>query len=553
MQTTWTVLVIDDSAADRTLYRRYLTRDPHQQYTLLEASSGAQGLACYSELAQDKPVDVILLDFALPDMTGLQFLQQLPDHYPQTAIIMLTAYGDEEVAVSALKGGAQDYLLKDGLQPDRLQHTVRNVIAQAQLRQQVIKTQERQRLLTQIAFQIRQSLELQQTLNTAVTEVRNLLQCDRVLAYQFATDMSGTIIAESVQAGYPATLGQTITDTYFQHQGAQDYCAGRSQIVSNIHTADLNPCHRNLLAQFAVQASLVTPILVQVKPENRNQLWGLLVAHQCSMPRAWQTDEVHTLHELAIHLAIAIQHAELLAKTQTALKKEQALSAFKSQIITTVSHEYNAPLTAIQTAAETLQTHYQNLDLAKQERLLAIIEQKSKHMAGLVKNMLLVNQAELDELQIAQAPIHLGQLLTYLLTEHQITAAERHHLALSTQGHLEGVVGDRSLLQQVFNNLISNAIKYSPDGGKIEIQLIGEAKQVVCHISDEGIGIPRAEQRLIFQTFSRGSNVGAIEGTGLGLHIAKIAVALHGGTIDVMSQEGHSSQFTVCLPKTEPA
>ena len=545
METTWALLIVDDSSSDRTIYRRYLRQDPHQAYDIAEVSLAEQGL----ELCRHKRFDIILLDFRLPDMSGLQVLNILREHYPHTAVIMLTGHGDEQIAVRAMKGGAQDYLVKDGLNPDILQRTIRNVIHQAQLRQELRKNQERQRLITHIAFQIRQSLDLNQTLETAVTEVRRLLQCDRVLTYQFAADMSGTIIAESVGDDWSSVLGKAVNDTYFQEQGAEEYRQGRKQIVDNIYTAGLEPCHLALLEQFDVKASLVTPILIGIERQDANRLWGLLVAHQCSTVRQWHPDDVQMLDALSIHVSIAIQHAELLAQTKAALEKEKALTAFKSQIIATVSHEYNSPLAAIQVAAETLKDHHQSLDAPIQEQFLSIIEQKSKHMATLVNDMLLVNQAELDKLKLKPVRINLSEFLEQLLAEQQMIKTDYHTLSLITRGNVDEFVGDRGLLRQVFGNLLSNAIKYSPAGGKVWVQLIGETSQVICHVKDEGIGIPVEDQQRLFQPFSRASNVDSITGTGLGLHIVKVAVELHGGTINVESQHGKGTRFIVRLPK----
>lgn len=545
METTQTLLIVDDSQADRKIYRRYLSKDPHQHYTVFEANCAEQGLT----LCQSQQFDVVLLDFRLPDMSGLQALKAIKQQHPQTIVVMLTAHGDEQIAVRAMKGGAQDYLVKDGLKQDGLQRTVRNVLHQAQLQQQLKKNQERQSLLTHIAFRIRQSLELEQTLETAVVEVRRLLQCDRVLTYQFAADMSGQIIAESVGDGWTPALGETIEDSYFQDEDAEDYCKGRKQIVADIYTAGLDPCHLALLEQFEVRASLVTPILIRGEPPATNQLWGLLAAHQCATPREWQPDEVQMLDELSVHLAIAIQQAELFAQTQAALEQEKALTAFKSQIIAMVSHEYNAPLTAIQTAAATLKAHRPSLDMQMQERFLGMIEQKSRHLSALVSDMLVVNQAELNELKLQPVAFALGKFLAQLIAEQQMLAPSQHELTFRIRGNIEGFVGDRGLLRQVFVNLLTNAMKYSPEGGTIRVQLVGETSQVVLYMKDEGIGIPQEDQARLFRPFCRGSNVGSITGTGLGLHIAKIAVELHGGTIELKSQVGKGTLFTVCLPK----
>ncbi|MEM9092923.1 MAG: ATP-binding protein [Cyanobacteria bacterium P01_F01_bin.53] len=580
-ETSKTLLIIDDSKADRTIYRRYLQQDTQQNYALSEVSCAEDGLALFDQ----QTFDVVLLDFQLPDMNGLDVLSLIQKQDPIAAVIMLTGHGDEKIAVSALKGGAQDYLVKDRLKKDTLQRTVRNVLSKQQLQQRLQKTEEQQQLIAQMAFQIRHSLELEKTLETAVDKVRHLLQCDRVLAYQFADDMSGQIIAESVGTGWTETLGKTVEDTFFQTEGTADYCQGRKQVVADIYHGGLNKCHVELLEQFEVKAILVVPVLMSserlgtqhlepgqlggqlgidplalaplgpLEPEQSgaeqaqdNRLWGLIVAHQCSAVRAWQTDEIRMLETLSIHCAIAIQHAELLAATQAALEKEKSLNTFKSQIIATVSHEYNSPLTAIQAAADLLQGHANNLDASTRTNLLDIISRKSKHMSTLVNDMLVVHRSELDEIELKPTSIDLEAFLTKLITEQQITA-EQHRLLLKTRGDIDGFIGDLGLMQQIFSNLLSNAIKYSPDGGDVKVYLIGDDKQIVCSIKDQGIGISEQDQAQLFQPFSRGSNVGAITGTGLGLKIVKTAVDLHDGTIELRSQEGKGTQIKVCLPK----
>lgn len=546
------LLIVDDSKADRTIYRRYLLDDPLQSYNVYEATCGEQGL----DLCQSQCFDAILLDFKLPDMSGLQVLDILKQQHPHTAIIMLTGHGSERVAVRAMKGGAQDYLIKDRLQSDVLQHTVRNVVHQTRLRQQLQKKEEQQQLISHIALRIRQSIELVQTLNAAVTEVRQLLECDRVLAYQFAPDMSGTIIAESVGDGWTATLGEIVEDNYFQTQGADEYLRGRKQLVADIHSANLDPCHVELLEQFEVRASLVTPILmVDVEPnegpnpEHRIQLWGLLVAHQCSDTREWQTDEVDLLDALSAHISLAIQHAELLAQTKMALEQEKSLNTFRSNIIATVSHEYNAPLTAIRTAASTLNAHYENLPPQRRQRLLEMIDQKAKHMSALVNDMLMVNQSELNQIELRPFAFQLDEFVAQLIAEHQLSS-DRHSITFTVRGDISGFVGDRGLLRQVFDNLLSNAIKYSPDGGDIHVKLIGELNTILCQIKDAGIGIPDTDQKRLFQPFSRASNVGSIAGTGLGLQIVKTAVELHNGSVVMESQENKGTRVIVRLPKT---
>lgn len=131
-----TLLIVDDCTEDRETYRRYLLKDQQQTYCILEADSAEEGLTLCDKVA----CDIILLDFQLPEMNGLEFLNELRQKYPATPVIMLTAFGDEAIAVQAMKTGAQDYLAKNHLKPDVLQLAVRSAIERSHLQTQLKKT-----------------------------------------------------------------------------------------------------------------------------------------------------------------------------------------------------------------------------------------------------------------------------------------------------------------------------------------------------------------------------------------------------------------------------
>ncbi|MDZ8085277.1 MAG: ATP-binding protein [Nostoc sp. DedQUE12b] len=582
MLDTWTLLIIDDCAADRKIYRRYLLKDPHQSYQILEADCAEEGLA----LCQQVRCDVILLDFCLPDMSGLELFDRIQQEIFKTSIpvIMLTGRGDEEIAVQVMKRGALDYLVKQHLTQDVLQLAVRNAIKQSYLQAQLVKTQERQRLIATTALRIRQSLNLEQILNTAVAEVQQLLKCDRVMVYQFAPDTDGKIVASSVESYSTVALCDRVgartgeqrssTSTTLSDRGAEEQ-RSREEVAVGFSPMPLRPCAPlplvpnsqspipyiyelglcncvNLKKQFNTKANLVVPINLSNNGNPTPKLWGLLIAHHNSGERQWQTDDAEMLNEVSVQLAIAIQQAELLAQTQAALAKEKQLNVFKSQIITTVSHEYRTPLTSILAAASTLVKHSQQLDESKQQRFLGIIEQKARYMSKLVDNMLLVNQLELEKPKFQPISVDLLQFFSDLLEQERETVGDRHELIFKITGNHHGFWGDRGLLQQIFINLMSNAIKYSPDGGSVEFHLIGKESEVSFYIKDGGIGIPMADQENLFQSFSRGSNVDTIPGTGLGLAIAKACVELHSGNITLSSEVGQGTKVTVSLPKICP-
>ncbi|MEH2345314.1 MAG: PAS domain S-box protein [Nostoc sp.] len=310
-----TVFFVEDSAEDRALYRRFLERDDRYTYDISEFDSGNKAL----QACQAKIPDVILLDYRLPDLDGLEFLTRLQRQTSnsQISVIMLTGQGDETIAVQAIKSGVQDYLVKGKLTSDNLRRAVHGAIEQMQLMRQLKQQQEQQKLVGAIALNIRQSLKLQDILATSVQEVRQLLDADRVLVYQFMPQMQGSIVAESVLPQWTPILGLAIEDTCFQENQGEEYRQGKIWAATNIYEAGLSDCHIQLLEQFQVKANLVVPILLESKETQAVELWGLFIAHQCSAPRQWQKFEVELLKQLTVQLAIAIQQAELYHNLQT--------------------------------------------------------------------------------------------------------------------------------------------------------------------------------------------------------------------------------------------
>jgi signal transduction histidine kinase/DNA-binding NarL/FixJ family response regulator len=535
MPNAWKLLIIDDCAADRKIYRRYLLNDPHQSYQILEIDSGEEALALCLEIH----FDAILLDFCLPDMSGLEFLDRMIKQKLElvTAVIMLTGRGDEEIAVQAMKKGVQDYLVKQHLKADVLQLTTRNAVKQCFLQRQLNKTLERQRLIATTALSIRQSLDLQQILHRAVVEVQQLLKCDRVVVYQSIPSIGVEIVASSNQL----ITGEAKTSCNINRYN----CQSEIELVDEIQLC----CRLNPPEPSKNQANLLAPITLSNNGNQANKHWGWLIAHQCSEEPKWQSDDLEILNQMSVQLAIAIQQAELLQQTQAALEKEKQLNAFKSRIIATISHEYRTPLASILGAASTLKQHGNKLDEFKQQRFLGMIQSKTRHLSKLIDDMLSVNQFELGKTKFQPIPLDLLEFFSDLMEEQRETASENHELILKITGNNKGFCGDKGLLRLIFTNLMSNAIKYSPDGGDVEFHLMGKDSQVIFCIQDKGIGIPKIDQENLFQPFNRGSNVDTIPGTGLGLVITKSCVELHGGYISLESQPGQGTKVSVNLPK----
>jgi signal transduction histidine kinase/CheY-like chemotaxis protein len=313
-----TILIVEDCAEDLEMYRKYLSRDAGYRYQILEAETGDEAL----EICQQVELDAVLLDYCLSDYEGLELLPLLNQQILSPApILLVTGQGNESIAVQILKAGASDYLIKGTITASDLQTVIDTAITKTELRLQLRQSLERERLVAQVAQQIRQSLDLSTTLNSTVEKIRHLLSTDRVVIFQFHPDWSGTVIAESVGAEWPAILSTTLTDPCLATIYLRPYLQGHVNVITNIHTANIRPCHVEMLTEFHVQANLVVPIL------QGNRLWGLLIAHHCAAPRTWQTFEIDLLKHLSTQVGTAIQQAELYQKVQSELAERQAGNA----------------------------------------------------------------------------------------------------------------------------------------------------------------------------------------------------------------------------------
>jgi diguanylate cyclase (GGDEF)-like protein len=173
-----------------------------------------------------------------------------------------------------------------------------------------------------VTQRIRQSLQLEEILQTTANEVRQLFEVDRVVIYQFKPDWSGLVAVESLAQGCMSILGFHVMDTCFQSTRANYYQQANTKAIADIENAGLSPCHVELLRSLEIRANLVVPILQQ------QRLWGLLIAHQCRSTRQWQQSEINLFNQLAGQTAIAIQQSELYQQLQQANQELQRLASY---------------------------------------------------------------------------------------------------------------------------------------------------------------------------------------------------------------------------------
>jgi signal transduction histidine kinase len=239
-----------------------------------------------------------------------------------------------------------------------------------------------------------------------------------------------------------------------------------------------------------------------------------------------------------------------------ALAQQQELYQLKSRFVSMTSHEFRTPLSAISSSSELLRDYYDRLDTQERADLFRNIGEGVERMIGMLDNMLIIGKADADKAKFFPDLLNLEQFCRSIASEAEAAlkaASTRPALNLVFDATRESVMLDQKLLRQILGNLLSNALKYSPNGGRVDFivrEKDGEASFVVA---DQGIGIPADELPHLFESFHRAHNVGNIPGTGLGLAIVKKSVEMHGGSIAVDSATGQGTRFTVIIPIPLPA
>ncbi|MFM6222206.1 MAG: sensor histidine kinase, partial [Dolichospermum sp.] len=226
-----------------------------------------------------------------------------------------------------------------------------------------------------------------------------------------------------------------------------------------------------------------------------------------------------------------------------ALEKEKELNQLKSRFITIASHEFRTPLAIISSSSGILQNFSDRLSEKRKQEHLETIQNTIKHIIQILDDVLMINQAEAEKIEVKLEPLDIIKFCRHLKEEIEASFSSHEidfYIDLGDEifNNFQLVLIDKKLLRQIITNLLTNAIKYSPDHKLVNFSLSRKNDQLIFKISDYGIGIPPSDQVHLFEYFQRGSNVGTLPGTGLGLSIVKKCVDLHQGEITLDSELG---------------
>lgn len=556
MDERWTILIIDDDDIDRMAVRRAL-KSAGLALTIEEAGDSAAALALLDRTA----VDCIFLDYQLPGADGLEVLQAIQQRRIFTPVVMLTGQGDEQLAVDLMKAGATDYLTKNALSPERLAQTLLHAVrvgraeAQAaQARQALRRAADEQRFLAEASRLLVGSLDYSATLKNLTQLVVPKL-ADYCIVDIVADDGS---IERLAAAHYDLAKQALVYDIQQQYPMSPEAPAGFQKVIRTgaaelfptvtdeiLQSLAHNAQHLALLHELGLRSSICVPLTA------RGRVLGALTLSITDSGRVYGPGDLALAEDLAYRAAVAIDNARLYHEAQKAVR-------VRDQFLSIASHELKTPLTALLGNAQMLlrRAAREGNFGERDQRALHVIADQAARLNKMITALLDISRIEMGQLSIARAPMDLSALMRRVVAEMQPTL-ERHTITYSDNLAPLIVDGDELRLEQVLHNLIGNAIKYSPAGGVVTVQLEQRGPNACVHVHDQGIGIPAESMPRLFTRFYRADNVNSesISGMGIGLFVVKEIVSLHGGTVEVASQEGQGSTFTICLPLAvqEPA
>jgi two-component system, sensor histidine kinase and response regulator len=241
------------------------------------------------------------------------------------------------------------------------------------------------------------------------------------------------------------------------------------------------------------------------------------------------------------------EHEQQVNVLQQFLASEREQRLLKAKLVAMFSHDFRNPLIGIAVSGQMLRRDAESGDYLRLAEYADFIEASARQLQQMLDDMLLISQMETGGLRLKPEALEPGAFFQQIAKEFQVIHSRTHHI-LYENNLGETVWADSTLLRHMAMNLISNALKYSPDGHDIRVRLTGDSGHWIFTVQDRGIGIPEADCKHLFEPFHRAGNVGSIPGTGLGLVIVKEVVELHGGMITVASQPGIGTTFTVSIP-----
>ncbi len=452
------------------------------------AGGGEDGL----RLLQEEPFDLLLLDLKMPGLSGMEVLQRVKALRPELLVVIITGYATVESAVEAMKAGAYDFVSKPFL-PDQLRIVVRRALEKKALQWEAdLLRREREKGLREIAGE--------------KSKIKTIIHCmaDGVLV----TDHEGHVVLHNpalvrmLKMEISPTLGHALDD------GIGNDC-WRGFVRRIRETREGSTVSQEVVVGELTLMAHIAP----VRSEEGEVLGAVTVLRDISMLKA--------------------------------------MDQMKSDFVAMVSHELRAPLSSVEQQLSVILAGILGEVNNRQQEMLGRAKERTHALLALINDLLDLSKIEAGFVVQHKEPVQITEVLEKVVELLKPQAAAKNiALTLSLPEILPQVMMDRGNMEEVFINLVSNGIKYTPERGSVELFVRVQGSHLCAEVADNGMGISSEDLPRVFDKFYRVKNAQTrkITGTGLGLPIVKRIVEAHLGTVEVESQPGNGSKFRVYLP-----
>ncbi|MCK6605185.1 MAG: response regulator [Ignavibacteriaceae bacterium] len=488
MNTDIKILIVDDEDNLRTAVKKILQMEG---YTVSTAENGTKGIS----IGSSDDFDVVLIDLKMPDISGMEVLARLRQVKPNTSYYIATAYASYETAVEAIKLGAEGYILKP-FTPDELLHDIRKGIEKRRL---IIEAEElkreREANLLELAFE-RSRLN---TVIKSITEGVLVVNKDREAVY-FNPAFIKLLKADELE------LARNVSDVlpYPIYEMIDNMLNDSSSEIKTQSDEFKTDADGDLYVEVSV-----SPIL-----GNDHSMDGVV---------------------LVVNNITTYKQIELL----------------KNQFISMVSHELKAPVAATLGFLEILTNPSITLPESQQIEYLTRASARLKSLIEMVNDLLDISRSELNTVRREIRPVIVQKVIEEVILLFENEAAKRNiAVEIKYEENIPLINVDPNEIERLLTNLISNAIKYNKNDGKVLISVHKSAKYVEISVEDTGIGMKPGEKDKLFNEFYRAKNefTKTISGTGLGLSIVKRILDYYQGYVNVESEYGKGTRFIIYLP-----
>lgn len=545
MQAAKKILLVEDNPGDARLLSEALREVQPAPFALVHVDRFMTGI----EALKREPFSAVLLDLSLPDAKGVDTVVRMQREVSAVPIVVMTGLDDDATALEAVRAGAQDYLIKGEIDGKLLVRSLSYAMERKRLQEATARHLEHIVALKDINAALTSTLELPKVLDILLDRVTALMP-QVATTIRLRDKESGKLdpvacrnIDESAwkEAALRWQSGGSVSDSAV----AAKHLVAIEDLPNDARTRDPEFCRRH-----GFSAYLGIPFTVN------DEVLGLL-AFYGKAERRFGAEEVEFLSALAGQASVAIRNSQVHGETIKLAEDLKRANHVKEEFMGVMSHELRTPLNVARGYVEMLQSGFFG-DLAPDQRdALDKVAAQHRVQLGMVNNILNAIAMESEVATAHFEPVELGAFFAELRTTYPQPLGGKVEFLWDYAESLPTVKSDKTKLQYILQNLINNAIKFTPSGSiKISAQYRDDAgdpgaeSALVIAVADTGVGIDGEFQTVIFEKFSQvdSSTTRSHEGIGLGLHIVKRCTALLGGKIQVASEPGQGTTFTVTLP-----